>query len=763
MRRRIKDRGLVQTNCQRLSTMFFGRQGTAVLLALLAGLMILSACGGGGSSSSPPQNTGPLSGNWQFTIAAPPDGSFLGAPSPACPPTPGTPPPICSGGFLLQNKGSVTGQVVYSISSPTQTNCNSGSAPVTGTINGQNVTLTAVAGPQTFTLTGTLSANGSTMMGTYTTTDGKGCGTAQTGLQWKATSLPPLSGAINGSFHSTGTAPLLNQDFLVSGFLTQGANIGASNATVTGTLNFQGYPCLDTASVNGQISGNSVILQIIATNGLNVGQIGAPPGSSGAPFPVAFESSAAGGFVLQGTQGYGISTKTCKGGNVPGDVGNVCLGLGNTTGCTQPILLSPASLTFPAQALGSSPTAQTLTLTNSDPSGSTLNGLQLTFQAQPGSTNFPVSDFNGLPNFTEQDTCATSPGATFSLGPQQSCTITVSFSPQQSCPWLPSTALGGVPPSQCPPFLTVPVTIPPALTGTITVTSPTSADDDTAFAVPVTGVGLSAIVPSTPELDFGAEALSETSPQQSVSFTNQGNSPVQILPALSTPPCGSPGQAVFLPRPLTAATVPGLQVVTGAISQAETTITYVCDSDLTSKQPNFRITADSCSGVLLAPQQSCSVAVTFAPQPETALIPALDYFLELDTLQCTSTTTSNCEIDSGRFPVELKANTPSPLRMSPGAGLDFGNQPVGLTTVPLTITLFNDPNDPNSQTINFTGNLVKGDYFETDNCGTSLAPGSSCTLNVTFKPKAVGFDQGSITITYTVGQTQIIYLRGTAQ
>jgi Cep192 domain 4 len=58
---------------------------------------------------------------------------------------------------------------------------------------------------------------------------------------------------------------------------------------------------------------------------------------------------------------------------------------------------------------------------------------------------------------------------------------------------------------------------------------------------------------------------------------------------------------------------------------------------------------------------------------------------------------------------------------------------------------------------------VKGDYFETDNCGSSLAPGSSCTLNVTFKPKAVGFDQGSITITYTVGQTQIIYLRGTGQ
>jgi hypothetical protein len=212
---------------------------------------------------------------------------------------------------------------------------------------------------------------------------------------------------------------------------------------------------------------------------------------------------------------------------------------------------------------------------------------------------------------------------------------------------------------------------------------------------------------------------------------------------------------------VTDGSVPGIQVVTGAIGSPA--ISYVCDVDQTSQKPNFKIMSDSCSGVSLAPQQSCAVAVTFEPQPATPLTPALDYFLELSTLECTSTTTSNCEIDSGRFPVELKANTPSPLRMSPGAGLDFGNQPVGQTSAPLTITLFNDPADPNAQTITFTGNIVKGDYVETDNCGTSLAPGSSCTLSVTFRPKVVGFAQGSITITYTVGQTQTVYLRGTGQ
>jgi hypothetical protein len=209
--------------------------------------------------------------------------------------------------------------------------------------------------------------------------------------------------------------------------------------------------------------------------------------------------------------------------------------------------------------------------------------------------------------------------------------------------------------------------------------------------------------------------------------------------------------------------VAGLQVDTGSIIPNGTTINYLCDSDLTSKLPNFQISADSCSGQLLQPLQSCSIQVTYVPQPTTALIPALDYFLELNTLECSGSTTSNCEIDSGRFPVELTANVPSPLRMTPGAGLDFGLQAKGQLSLPLTITFFNDPNDPLAGTVNFTGNLVKGDYFETDDCGTSLASGASCTLTITFKPKIIGFDSGSITVTYNGGQTQIIHLRGIGQ
>ncbi len=751
----------------------FGGYVKSLWVLLLAGLMLSGW--GGSSRSSSSQNSGPLAGNWQFTLASPSDGSFLGSPNPACASTSGTPLPICSGGFLLQNQGSVTGALVYSIQVPPPpsltgsppTLCNSGSAPVTGTINGQNVTLTVVAGTQTFTLNGTLSADGSTMMGTYAS-DGKGCGRAETGLQWSATSVQPLTGAVQGIFHSaagyfhTVTGDVLvisNQNFPVSGVLTQGANIGASNATVTGTLTFQGYPCLDTAYVNGQISGNSVFLQIIASNGLNAGQIGSPGLASDTVSPVVFESTAQGGYVLKGTKGYGVNTNVCPVGNAPGDSGDVCLAVGNSTSCTQPISLSPAFLTFPPQALGSTPTTQTITLTNTDPSNATLTGLSIANLSEPTSAFSGFTDFTGVHNFTEQDNCASAPQATFSLASQQSCSITILFAPQQSCPWLPF-AQSGNPPSAtgAPPTL-----CPFPLPATLTVNSPTSADNLTSFALPILGTGLSAVVPSTPELDFGAEALTETSPAQVLSFTNQGTFPVQILPALSQP-CVNVNQSPHtLLRPLTPGTIAGLQVDTGNISASGSTIQYLCDSDLTSGLPNFQISADTCTGRLLPPQVSCTIQVRFVPQPSTSLISGLDYFLELNTLQCTRTTTSDCEIDSGRFPVELTANMPSPLRMSPGAGLDFGNQAVGQASAPLTIALFNDPRDPNAATINFTGNLVRGDYAETDDCGASLASGSSCTLTITFKPKIAGFDPGTLTIAYTVGQTQTIHLRGTGQ
>jgi hypothetical protein len=755
-------------------------------LLLTASLMMVVACGGGTS-----QNSWPLAGNWQFTMAGPADKSFVGG---------------LNGGFLLQNQGAVNGAAVYSVTPPgAQYPCGSGSAPITGNISGQNVSLTASAGGQTFTLNGTLSADGSTMMGTYASTAGtwvnpadglvEACGTAQNGVQWSARSVPPLNGAVQGNFHSNGNF-VGGQDFPFTGVLNQGENIGVSNATVSGFLSFQGYSCLSsshqTVYVNGEISGSSVVLNVISDSGLSIGQIGSS-GIGSPSHPVVFAKSASSGnYTLQGTGGYAITGGSCPGGG--GDLGNICMALGDAaTDCMQPVSLTPATISFPMQLIGANlatsnasgtyvPPSQTITLTNTDPSGSALTGL--TLQWFPSENYSPISgfsDFDGLPNFIEQDTCASPSWVSkgtywlsppFSLAPQQSCTITVSFSPQQSCPWVPSSTFGGIAPSKCPPFLGASVPIPPALAAKLQVTSPKSADNNTTFSTTITGVGISAVVPSTPELDFGAQALSESSPPQTLSFTNQGTFPVQILPAASTPCVNPVGVGLLnLPEPVQSGQVNGLQVVQGSayLGRAQmpngyNTAEYLCDLDLTSGAPNFRLSSDTCTGRLLFPVDSCTVDVTYTPQPYAANQgTGLDYFLELNTQQCTGSVQSYCEIDSGRFPVELKAAAPSSLRLSPAAGLDFGPQLRTIPSAPLTITLFNDPKDPSAGVVNINSSTMQGDYTEFDNCGVNLAPGASCTLTFVFTPMSSGFDPGTYTISFNAGLTQTIYLRGFGQ
>ena len=752
-------------------------RGYVQILCILVLMSAASLSGCGGGSSSTAQESATLSGNWQISMTATPDLTANSG---------------LQGGFLLQTKGSVTGSLVYSNSllNSFQGPCNSGSAPTTGTLSGQTVTLTAVAGPQTFSLTGTLSSDGSLISGTYTATpgtaaDGSACGsgTSQSGpMSWSAKSVPPLTGSITGNFHGgTGyNSGLDNQDFPVTGVLTQGENIGASNATVTGYLSFidpttlvSDYPCISSGyvNVNGVITGNTVVLQLIGNDGSMDGQIGTAPSQlnnvAGAQ-PVTLDSTT-NGYVLHSTGiGYGVSTKSCPiTSTSSGDGGYVCLALNSATACQQPVSLSPSVLTFPLQLLGSTgPSTQTLTLTNNQPSGSTpLSGLTLTWVVSSGSnSDIGQTDFTNLPDFMEADNCAVPAGSTFSLNPGQSCTITVSFAPQESCTWLPNQ--GGTPPARCPT----------PLRATLTVNNVPSVDSDQEFTVPISGAGASFAQPSTHELDFGAEAFGEASLPQLLYFTNYGSTPVQILPK-STCVNSFPLESHQLPHPLIQSSpVAGLQVVNNLNQDTGNfTVDYSCDYDPNTLLPNFQITADTCSGTLLEPQAACSLQVTFVPQSVTTYAGALDYFLELSTVQCTDpvnappSPSNPCELDGGRFPVELQANITSPLRMSPGAGLDFGVVPVGKPSVTQTVTLLNDQNLTNPQTVSFVGKIVvSGNYSETDNCPFSLAPGSSCTLTVVFRPSAVGYASGNLAINYTTNsnstlQNQIVYLHGTGQ
>ncbi len=793
-----------------------------ILMIILA--LTFSSCGGNGGPTSQ-QGDAQVSGNWQFAMSTTGD-SFVVSP--------------LQGGFLLQKNGAITGQIVFSIELPPPSAgaspvfCNSGTAAVTGTISSQTVSLNAAiaaldsnGNPTTQTLTlsgGALSSDGTAIQnGTYRLTAGYGVSQGQNvacgGVPqddagtWSATLVPPLTGGFQGFFHSTESdSRFINQNFPVSGIVTQGPNIGAASATVTGTLVFQDpvsllndYPCLSTASVNGTISGSNVLLQIFSTSGTLVGQIGQAPETLAAtptisPTAVTLDS-AKGGYVVHnsatsGMSGYVIkTTKSCSN----GDSGNLCLALGNSKVCNQPVLLTPLSLTFPPQLVGSAATSQTITLNNT--SALALSGTLGFTEIDSGQFyTFGGGDFNGVRSFNEQDNC-TQPGSnSISLEAGASCTVTVLFSPQESCPWLPQTTptAAGVAPAQCPS----------TLTASLAITVPSgSADADNEFSVPITGTGLSAIIPSVPEIDFGAEALGEASPPHILTFTNQSSKPVTILPAMPVPCVYKFGAAdPPIPRPPISNGEPvisGLQLAETAViglnnsapiatsiqliqSPVPPTVGYFCEIDPpVSKQgsglPNFQLSQDECSGQTLVPfgqpGNSCSLEITFVPQPKTWTVDmsgndiGLDDFLQLNTMWCGDSNDPpepNCEIDSGRFPVEIKTNPPSPLRMSPSAGMDFGTVTRGTASPPLTITLFNDPVDPKAGTVTIASKLVTGaDYIESDTCPAALASNQSCAVTVAFTPTIVGLDPGIITLTYNTatefGLTQLIYLRGTGQ
>jgi YD repeat-containing protein len=82
------------------------------------------------------------------------------------------------------------------------------------------------------------------------------------------------------------------------------------------------------------------------------------------------------------------------------------------------------------------------------------------------------------------------------------------------------------------------------------------------------------------------------------------------------------------------------------------------------------------------------------------------------------------------------------LSISTGWALDFGSAEVGATVGPLGVVLRN----PGGTAVSLSGTAVSGDFARSSGCGSSLAGGASCTINVSFTPTATGSRSGLLTI-----------------
>jgi Protein of unknown function (DUF4038)/IPT/TIG domain/Putative collagen-binding domain of a collagenase/Abnormal spindle-like microcephaly-assoc'd, ASPM-SPD-2-Hydin/Fibronectin type III domain len=114
------------------------------------------------------------------------------------------------------------------------------------------------------------------------------------------------------------------------------------------------------------------------------------------------------------------------------------------------------------------------------------------------------------------------------------------------------------------------------------------------------------------------------------------------------------------------------------------------------------------------------------------------------------TYTATAPLISGGWIMQMVAfrtpTGPSPIVSLSTSALNFGNQATGTTSNPQPVTLTNTGTAQLSISIGISG-ANPGDFAQTNNCGTGLAPNNGCTINVTFKPTATGSRAASVVIT----------------
>lgn len=87
------------------------------------------------------------------------------------------------------------------------------------------------------------------------------------------------------------------------------------------------------------------------------------------------------------------------------------------------------------------------------------------------------------------------------------------------------------------------------------------------------------------------------------------------------------------------------------------------------------------------------------------------------------------------------------VALSPASGLAFGSVATGVTSASKSSTLTNGQNVAlNISNIGFTG-TNSTDFAQTNTCGTTLAAGASCTIDVTFTPQALGSRSAALAVT----------------
>lgn len=229
-------------------------------------------------------------------------------------------------------------------------------------------------------------------------------------------------------------------------------------------------------------------------------------------------------------------------------------------------------------------------------------------------------------------------------------------------------------------------------------------------SVPLSGNGINPVVGLTPgTLTFSDQPLGTTSAPRTVTLTNNGTTPLTIggIGVVGLNPGDAPGD----------------------------------------------FTQSNTCGASLAPGASCAITLGFAP---TAI-----------NGRAASVRITDNAAGGAQF-IPLAGNGINPIPAFGPAALDFGqvytpDPELGTRTVTKTVALTNTGTTPLGITSITVGGVNGGDFTQSNTCGVSLAPGAACAISVAFSPGAILDRNAAIVVTDNAaagGGTQTVPLHG---
>ncbi|HLI57873.1 MAG TPA: choice-of-anchor D domain-containing protein, partial [Actinomycetota bacterium] len=233
-------------------------------------------------------------------------------------------------------------------------------------------------------------------------------------------------------------------------------------------------------------------------------------------------------------------------------------------------------------------------------------------------------------------------------------------------------------------------------------------------------------------------------PDGNIWFTEQGTAAAIGRLAIAPTAQLSPTSLSFAAEPI--GTPSASQLVT-ATSTGGGTLSIGSVTVSGPNAPDFPI-VDLCSGAALVPAANhCQVSVAF--QPTAGATGARSATLTFSDSAGTQT-------------VPLSGTA------APGAGfdvntLDFGNQPVGSKSAPISLTFANDTGASVRVTSTAVAGADPGDFPVADHCsGFTLGAGQTCTIDVAFAPTVAGSRSATLSMTDSAaGSPHTVFLRGT--